>query len=162
MFLGLFASVVSAGNTESERATLRGLEGVDVVVEDIRNDAERDGLTKDAVQTDVELRLRQAGIRVLTREERLNTPGQPWLYVKVFTVTRSGGLCAYNSIDVEFWQSVRLDRDSSLFWGADQKKWSTPRIVGTAEGGNLRDVRETLRDKVDQFINAYLSVNPKE
>ena len=126
----------------------------------IASDAERDGLTTSAIQTDVELKLRQAGICVLTREKRLDTPGQPWLYVKVFTVTRNDGLYAYKSVDVEFWQSVRLDRDSCL-WSAAQTR-STPGIVATVGGGNLRDVRETLRDKVDQFINAYLSVNPKE
>ena len=37
-------------------------------------EVERAGLTKQQLQTDVELRLRQAGIRVLTEQEQLIVP----------------------------------------------------------------------------------------
>src|SRR2546425_3316356 len=70
---------------EGARETLRGLKGVGVVVERVSPDAERDGLTQSQLQTDVELRLRKAGIPALTQEECRATPGHPFLYVNVNT-----------------------------------------------------------------------------
>src|SRR5262249_26285995 len=72
-------------DSEHTRATLRGLRVVEVVVEDIPKDAEADGRTTQQIQTDVELRLRKAGIRVLSKTESLKTPGDPALYIGVST-----------------------------------------------------------------------------
>ena len=66
-----------------DRDTLRGLDGVFVLVEEIEPEIERYGLTKQALQTDTELQLRQYGIKVLSRVERLAAPGSPYLYVNV-------------------------------------------------------------------------------
>src|ERR671924_598657 len=71
------------GLTESyQNSSLRGLPGVRVLLTDLNPDAERDGLIKSEVQMDVELRLRNAGIRVLTEEEWHKVPRAPMLYVK--------------------------------------------------------------------------------
>lgn len=48
---------------------LTGLEGVQVLVEDVNPKAEKYGLTQHLLQTEVELRLRQHGIRILTDGE---------------------------------------------------------------------------------------------
>ncbi len=48
----------------TERATLRGIPGVKVAVENIDAQAKQDGLHQHELQTDVELRLRQSGIQV--------------------------------------------------------------------------------------------------
>jgi len=37
--------------------------------------------------------------------------------------------------------------------------WSAKAIVGTA--GYINNIRNTIKDQMDKFINAYLSVNPK-
>jgi hypothetical protein len=42
-----------------------------VVVESLTSDIEADGLRKDSIKTDVELKLRLAGIKVLTEKEFL-------------------------------------------------------------------------------------------
>ena len=49
-----------------------------VLVEDMTDDAKRLGLNTVQIQTDVELKLRLAGIKVLTKEERYGTPGTPY------------------------------------------------------------------------------------
>lgn len=54
------------------RDTLRGLKGVMVFVEDIGLDVENHGLTKNLLKKEVESRLRQADIPVLTAEEAFN------------------------------------------------------------------------------------------
>ena len=70
-------------DTKATRESLRGLTGVEVVVENVPPDLEPAGLTANQLRTDAELRLRKAGIRVLTREETLATPGVPYLYIRV-------------------------------------------------------------------------------
>ena len=59
----------AAADHLSRTQTLKGLRGVTVFVEGLTPEAEREGLTKLALQTDIELKLRQAGIRVLTTTE---------------------------------------------------------------------------------------------
>jgi hypothetical protein len=113
-FLLLASSGAQGFDTETTRATLRGLEGVHVVVEALKAEAERDGLTRTQIQTDVELRLRKAGIRVFTQQEVVHIPGQPWLYVRVGTLKHPGLELYVDSIDVELRQWVYLARHPNL------------------------------------------------
>ena len=64
-----------------QRESLRGLPGVQVLIEDIRPNAQADGLSQEAIRTAVELILRSSGIRVLTQSERSEMPSKPYLYV---------------------------------------------------------------------------------
>jgi hypothetical protein len=98
-------------DSKFDRETLHGLQGVHVVVENIDQNAERDGLTEHQVQTDVELRLRQSGIRVLSEEERLATPGRPYLYINVNTFKNNDMEFYVYSITVELNQNVWLSRN---------------------------------------------------
>jgi len=76
---------VSHALTDQQKA-LVGLKGVEVGVENVNPQAERLGLTAALIKTDIELRLRKAGVKVLTAEEKFDTPGMPWLYVNL-TIT---------------------------------------------------------------------------
>jgi hypothetical protein len=143
-------------DTEHTRATLRGIEGVHVIVESLRPEVEQYGLTQQQLHTDVELRLREAGIRVLTKEELFAMPGKPWLYVNVNVQLHPVGLAVYN-IDVVLNQRASLKTDGSL---ASVATWSHGE-VGSLSSQRLSDIRTCVRDQVDQFINAYLSVHPR-
>src|SRR5215472_3875500 len=95
---------------EEDRESLRGLTGVYVLVEHLTKEAERDGLSENQLQTDVELRLRRAGIKVQTRQESLASPGRPYLYVRV-TERKKSDLPLYAlCVQVEFVQAVQLER----------------------------------------------------
>jgi hypothetical protein len=66
--LALAAPALSfASDDEYTRESLRGLHGVYVLVEDLRPEVEQAGLTVAMIRTDAELKLRLAGIRVLTQ-----------------------------------------------------------------------------------------------
>jgi len=41
------------------------------------------------------------------------------------------------------------------------KRWSAPGKIGTVGIRKLFQLRERVRDIVDQFLNAYLAANPK-
>jgi hypothetical protein len=148
------APIARAGDTENERRTLKGLKGMEVFIVAIPPAAEQNGLTKSAIQTDVELKLRQAAITVLDLK-----PGQPWLSVEVEMGIRTESPWTY-SISVELHQSVILTRDPSIFF-SDATTWSAGSFgsVPKAQVGTLRD---DIKDIVDKFVNAYLAVNPKK
>lgn len=153
----LAASAATAGDDEFSRRSLKGLAGVYVMVEPLGAEAERNGLNKTSVQTDAELKLRQAGITVLTQAESHKTPGSPALYINVNIF--GGPLYAF-SIGMELYQDVRLDRDPST-WIPGATTWSVT-AVGIVSRENFRNIRDYIKDRVDEFINAYLSVNPKK
>ncbi len=98
---------------EFTKLTLKGLKGVDVIVEGLNPDIEKDGLHKSSIQTDVELKLRMAGIKVLTEEESLKESGMPYLYVNVNSGKIKTGFYVY-SILVELKQAVFLSRDVNI------------------------------------------------
>jgi len=144
---------VPAWATDSpvDRATLRGVDSVMVTVEEMKPDAERDGLRTTQIQTDVELRLRQSGIKVDSSSRCL-------LYVNVDTLKLDTGLYSFN-IEVEFNQEVMLLRDPTITNLAPT--WSVT-MIGHAGADKLRNVRSFVIDLVERFIDAYREQNPKQ
>lgn len=157
----IYASVSFAqpheNSTQEElaRETLRGLVGVAVTIEDLAPDAERDGLTENQLQADVEHQLRQAGIRVLMDDERRRTPGTPVLSVRVGTY-KSGDVYSL-CIELSLLQATVLKREPHL-----ERLTATWRARGVGSGGarRLHDARRVVAGYIDRFISAYLSVNP--
>lgn len=138
-----------------EQRPLVGLQGVYVKVmsETKTKDAEIERLAGE-MQTDVELRLRKAGIRVLTEKESTVTRGYPWLFVNVLAL--DGPLLVF-SVRVEVMENATLARGNN----ASVISWST-HGAGSIGRGNIREIRESVSDLVDKFINDYLAANPKK
>jgi hypothetical protein len=126
-------------------------------VERLNAEVEQAGLTKAQIQTDVELRLRKAGIRVLSEKERWETPGAPYLYVHVNVMKTDFSLYAF-AIIVALEQGTLLERDPTI--GSYAPTWIID-SVGVAGESHLKDIRGDVADRVDQFINVYLAENPK-
>ena len=82
VLLVLGASAPAEAQRDVGRSTLIGLPGVHVYVEEVNPEAERDGLSKSGIQTQTELLLRQAGIRVFTDDEYRATRGLPLSVVR--------------------------------------------------------------------------------
>jgi hypothetical protein len=148
---------------KGQKEALIGLKGVLVVVEkNIRPEIERIGITRDWVKNDTELRLRKAGIRVLTEREWSEVPGTPMLVVNVvsFRVDTPKGetteivTC---SINVQLWEQVT--RANGYETAATVWETGTSGVVGIAR---IERIRESIGDAIDEFINAYLAANPKK
>ena len=157
--LMLFIAIVAcasarASDGAADRESLRGLTGVYVLVEKLP-DRLQTLVTDDQIQTDVELRLRKTGIRVLSEEEWLQASGHPTLYVNVNAVSVEGKY-SY-SVNADLTQDVMLVRNKATARG---NTWSTDGVGQVAEGNLRSRVREVLGDTIDRFANAYLSVNP--
>jgi len=153
--IGLPALGRCADDGDFARATLRGLQGVYILIEDIQPEITRAGLTTQQLQTDVEGQLRQAGVPVLTKDQAFRLRGAPYLYVYVHLVPHPIGLTVY-SILVEVNQRALLDRNGS---SASVSTWSVQRL-GTIGSQHLATVRNDVRSQVDHFITVYRSVNP--
>ena len=109
------SSPLFAINGLSNRATLRGLKGVGVLVEKLPPEVEQEGLKRDQLQMEVESRLRRAGVKVLTKEEAFNTPGEPYLYINInVNIAKTEADIYPYGIDMSLIQKVSLLRDPKL------------------------------------------------
>jgi hypothetical protein len=146
---------------DSDAQTLKGIQALRVVIESFGSDVEASGLRQSDIQTDVELKLRLAGIRVLTQEEWLKESGTPFLYVyaHVTLSKQNPGFVIY-SIEVGLEQKVVLLRDPSMTTIAPT--WQSGSMMGIVATSDPRHIRDKAKDIVDVFLNAYLSVNPKK
>src|SRR5215510_10207413 len=135
--------------------TLRGLKGVMVFIEDIESEVEDHGLTKVLLKKEVESRLRQAEIPVLTADEAFNTAGKPYLYLNLTTHNTGIDLYSY-SIRIEFNQDVCIIREPSI--RASATTWSS-NVVGIVGAANLPAITEDVIGLTDRFIHAYHTAN---
>jgi len=141
------------------RDNLMGLRGIFVTVEEVRPDLEKDGVTQAQLQTRVELKLRQAGIRVLTQDEWFKALAFPRLYLRITSVHDRSDPFYAAFVSLQFMEVVKLTHDR-LMPSANAIIWEQGRvlIVGTAR---LRTIYDTVDDLMDEFINDYLAANPK-
>jgi len=146
-------------NGKSNLATLRGLQGVGVLVEQLPPEVENEGLRRNQIQAEVESKLRMAGIKVLTKEECAKMPGEPYLYINLnINITKTESDIYPYSIDVMLIQKVFLLRDPEK--NTYTMTWSTGGI-GSIDKQILAQLRESVMNVVDVFIHAYLTENPK-
>lgn len=158
------ALATDAQDSNLDRATLVGLTGVGVRASLTSADPPL-GLTQDRLQTAVELRLRRSGVRVLSGDEILSTPGYPELEmaVVVLELKRNGRLTGYSyTFTLHLLQSVVLSRDSNIrhvegvTWGQQELNLATE-----PPDGVVRYLLEDVESAVDGFINDYLAANPR-
>jgi hypothetical protein len=154
----LSTPLAHALDTEITRRSLRGLKGVEVTIENLPPDVEQNGLTVSVIRTDVELKLRQAGIPVLPASPGTATP---YLYVNVSaTLDRDRGIWAF-VIRAELKQDAVSVRDPSVLLPG-VTTWDVGTVGGVTKQSFRTLMRDDVKDLVDQFLNAYLSVNPKK
>ena len=151
-----FSLVGSKGwalNDQLSIDSLKGFSGVYILVENVPSEIVLDGLTASKIHTIALKKLRVASIKVLTKHEALQELGTPYLYVNV-NAMKIDSVYIY-SISLDFKQNALLER-SNLSTSAGT--WS---YYGLSIGPSIRSIRYDIEDIMDQFINAWLSVNPK-
>jgi hypothetical protein len=154
--MGLDSLAFGQHDSKSSRQTLRGIREIFVLIEPLKPEIDRDGVLTDQLQTETEYKLRLAGIKVCSLQQR--TPLTSYIYIYVNTnivKVKDKYICAY-SAHLELIQPIALLRDPSISTNA--ATW----LYGMAGAiSELKDLRTATNDLVDRFINAYLSVNPK-
>ena len=157
-----FASAVD--DIDITRPSLKGIKAVQVGVRISVTESAKGLIDEDLIQTDVELRLRKAGILVHSKKDTPNIlDSRAFINVDLTVVGAGQGWYAVHW-DVEVEQATRLARDPSII-APLAATWSTGRtgvLNSPAEMNITRKIRDQLADSIDEFINAYLSVNPKK
>jgi hypothetical protein len=147
----------TASDSEIDRASLKGLKGVFVLVEDLNPLEEQAGLKTADVQTDVEEKLKAAGIPLLSKTQDIDTPGMPTLYISVSVASSTTTDLWPFSIDVNLEQQATLKRSPDTFVPT-AITWHVGSI-GAVDKSNIRSIRDRVNEQVAKFVNAYLKVN---
>lgn len=137
--------------------TLRKIENV-VVWVSVSQDFEHNGLNSRQIKNDVEIRLRRAGIKVLESSDF--SPHTAMLSINVAgtdTDDRSVNIYAV-SISVDLIQNIQVLHNGAM---APGKTWSSGGKTGFVGVAKLNRIRDFVGDEVDEFINAYLAMNPR-
>jgi hypothetical protein len=142
-----------------QREVLRGLKGLKVIVESIPPDIERLGLTKKDVQSDVETRLRQAGIKIYPD---FRPPAMTALYVNIHVLNppTARNVVVY-SINTMLFENSYLKRDAGSVGDLKEVRaadW-TRAMVGILPTANIRDIRKKLDEELSKFFADYFAMN---
>ncbi|MEW6669229.1 MAG: hypothetical protein AB1512_28790 [Thermodesulfobacteriota bacterium] len=140
---------------DEEKEVLRGLDKVHVVVERLRAEIEQDGLFTSTLQTDMELKLALAGIKVLSEEECLRFPCVVDLYLHVDAFKQARGY-TYR-IQLSLMEPVVVLRKHMRATGTTFRMHDE---LGMTE--YLSEIREEARDLLDKFIEIWQAVNSKK
>ena len=158
MGLSLLVTVTEAQPSTRDRDSLKGLRGFSVLVAMSGPNLEKDGVTRDQLQTRVEVKLRQAGIKIIPSPELPGIPGPPVLFVSV-NVLRMKPAPSYSwSIELSMIERVILDRDRNKM--IDGMTWHDS-WYGYAGIERTRTILDSVSDAVEVFINDYLAANAK-
>jgi hypothetical protein len=151
-----YCTSASAANKNKPIVTsLCGIKSMGLVVEDVAADVAKDGLSSSQIQSDIEQKLRSAGIAVLSEEALPKAAGMPYLYCNIFTYKDDTGIYAYH-ITLELKQMVCLIRKPALKQSAATWKIAGGGIVGI---NKVKDIRDFIEDYADKFITAYKTAN---
>jgi len=155
--IGMLAVLAGAVQADAQRRQiLTGVKSVAVMIEPTPS-GEGGGLATPQLKIAAELRLRQAGVTVVSS---LDESSQHFVYINVTVAPvykgQSDSPLLYN-LRVEFFQPVSAVINSQV---AVASVWKQG-ILGAIEKGQLQDrAKADLNELLDEFINDYLAANP--
>jgi hypothetical protein len=159
VFLTGFVLPAHAFDADVSRETLKGLTGFHVLIEELNPNiakyanVQKNNISTQQLKSQVEDRLRAAGIRVLSWDEMMKTPEKPMLYVSVNTHEYEKFWYSYD-IRVEVLQLVTtVGQPGKTIIGAT---WSM-NMTGVMNIGQLQTLHDNLGMLLDRFIQAYMN-----
>jgi hypothetical protein len=148
-------------DTAQNRSSLRGLDGVGVLVEPLDPEIEAEGLKESALRALMVKKLQGAGIRVNAEEDFIFSPGRPAVYLNAEIsklVTQEGAVWGYLcSLDIALTQNVYLVRSPEQ--AVPAATWETG-FLGLFP--DMASIRKIVEQAIDTFIHAYQLANKSE
>jgi len=142
----------------TQRGALKGIQGFHVSIENLPPVAKELGITKELLKTEVELKLRLAGIKIYSHEEYVkNLVGISSLYVNLNIVGNNEGAYVFN-IYIALRELAYIQRTNKPSLATI---WEYGYAGFTPKASNSF-IREELKRGLDTFLNDYLAVNPKK
>jgi hypothetical protein len=138
------------------RDTLRGLPGVEVIVEPIAPELAQAGVTTAAIRANVDRQLRTAGITVYASQMENASPAKPYLYVHVsgLPVARQGFSLV---VRVEVRQTLRSSVTNSNIVNA--MTWDQQAVLFALPGSGVQGVLGEVQALVAQFVLDWRAVH---
>ena len=146
--VALVVAPARAAQSDIERENLTGIRDVNVVVEDLAEDAEAAGLTRRALRTAVERHLESRGVPLGNSRQAAD------LYINVATHQGTTGLYAYYA-RVSVQQLATIDGNQLR---ARVDTWARASLGAVGEA-NLPQVEQVVIQLVDLFCDDYFEVN---
>lgn len=154
--------IVEAQDTEWNRYTLEDLGGVFIRIES--NDACMEaGVTPEAYEADVSLKLIESEVGVLTREDMLAHPAMPELRVTLDCASGSNGMSGTvgYSVALRVQQSAQMLRDTQITL-PEAVTWFHTDVGVTSEGGATDAVGASIMASIDAFAEAWTAIHAEE
>ena len=136
--------------------TLRGLPGVEVIVDSLQPELERGGLTNAALRADVEARLRKGGITIYPSQVANPSPAKAYLYISLnaLTLPESAGYAL--GVQVHLRQTLRSPVTNSNIVNA--MTWDIHNVLAVP-ASDLQSVRAEVLTFIDQFVADWTRVH---
>ena len=152
----LLIAMVTVAHATGERDNLKGLKGVFLVIDPLSADLEKRGVSRDELQRRLVVKLREAGIGILSVKNASTTPGQPILQLKVASVKKTTG----HGFLIQLWmnEKVIFDRDRNRIVHGITWIQTTIEFDGDLQA---RGIYGSADEVLNEFINDYLAANPK-
>jgi hypothetical protein len=136
--------------------TLRGLPGIEVIVDSLQPELESGGLTNAALRADVEGRLRRGGITIYPSQVANPSPAKPYLYIALNALTLPAGAGYALGVQVHLRQTLRSPVTNSNIVNA--MTWDIHNVLAVPAAG-LQSVRAEVLTFVDQFVEDWTRVH---
>jgi len=154
----LMAGGCFPSDTSMDRATLRGLKAVKVIVDPLGSELEHEGLDANHLRESIEQKLRFASIKVdndvnefVGLSISFAQAGKKVLSIKKGPFSLTIGLGVY--------QVAVLTRDMATKTVVET--WGVEKTATASARGLDHEVSNAVDDLVDQLVKAYASVNPR-
>lgn len=143
------------GDDKQARDSLRSIKHIGIVVDWDSSGMEEEELNplKEKIEKHVFQRLQLKGIKV---NAATSNDMPPFLSLEIESV-KCGDRTHALYVTVKAMQEVVLKNNQSI--NAVSPTWSSGGVIGITDEESIQDVVSTL---VDEFVTAYLSVNPKD
>jgi hypothetical protein len=142
---------LSAGDTPLERSTLRGLKGVNIVVDPLDQELVQSGLSATAFRIRIEDRLHQADVPV-------DLNAHEFLGLHVSSV-RAKHMPVAMCVSLALYQPVVLSRDNKIRTATGT--WNVETVMMSGDKVLQGSANSSVEELVDEFIQAYRAMNPK-
>ena len=137
------------------RDTLRGLPGVEVVIENVPRELEGAGLTTSNVRGEITKRLREAGVTIYASQSENPSRAKPYVYVHLNLVKLPGRWYAV-AIQVHLRQTLQSPVTGSNV--VDAMSWDKHDVLAVP-AGQPRLLRGAIVEIIDLFIADWRAVH---
>ena len=141
---------VGHGQIPGQNSMLGNVQQVKVMIFSSNDELKKIDLSSDVLETDVELRLRKAGVPVLASDATWPKDYQPAVIMIIINHVNGDNLSAVE-IKVELWRHIGS--------GVVISTWQRSGIGLFGSSVVRQGVRDAIADEVDRFANAYLETH---